>query len=294
MTGGTIGTQSRTIVTILDDDEMNTCSNKSSLRDSRRDLWYVEAGTPFEFNVNATTCAGTDQTIGGDMWKVEASIIGSQVGPHEFDTPATEGRCEDSGDGIYACAINPTSSGTYKLDIYQLIPGGLKGYYYTDNYLSHEKLDNIRTDAVINFTWGAGAVATFGKDFVSVRWEGFVRPLHSEMFTFWLEVDDHARLWVDGYLLIDSWTFSPSSGMLQAQHELTAHETHEVVLEYREILGNASARLLWSSTNTNMTVIPSKSLFHKVRVTFPGTRARRTNTLPAFAPLTSSSAGTHL
>lgn len=262
-TGGSrLGTQSRTIVTIIDDDEHKTCSEKTTLGHDKRDLGSVEAGTHFHLNIFAKTCAGNDQTIGGDVVKVEARKVGAK------HAPITKGRCNDLDDGTYACDVNATVSANYILDVYQLVPGGLKGYYYTDNYLTDERLDIIRTDAVVNFTWGTGAVTTFGRDFVSVRWEGYVMPSFSDTYTFWLDVDDHVRLWIDGILLIDSWTFSPTSGMLHAAHDLTALETHELVMEYREILGNSTARLLWSSANTPLTAIPSSSLFYKVSATF--------------------------
>ena len=34
----------------------------------------------------------------------------------------------------------------------------------------------VRVDAMINFTWGLGRITPTGTDFVSVRWEGAVRP----------------------------------------------------------------------------------------------------------------------
>ena len=112
-----------------------------------------------------------------------------------------------------------------------------------------------------------GAVTTFGRDFVSVRWEGYVMPSFSETYTFWLDVDDHVRLWIDGILLIDSWAISSvstGSNLLHAEHDLTALHAHEVIMEYREISGNATARLLWSSASTQLTAIPSSSLYYKV------------------------------
>lgn len=264
MNGGVIGTQSRTIVTIIDDDAHKTCSNMTSLGHGQRDLGSVVAGTPVQFNVIAKTCAGNDQSVDGDAWQVEARIVGSEIATKDFETPVVLGSCVSTGDGSYACHVDTTVGGEYNIDVYQLISGGLKGYYFTDNYLSSERLDNIRTDAVLNFTWGEGAVTTFGRDFVSVRWEGYVMPLSSEIYTFLLDVDDHARLWIDGVLLIDSWTFSPTSGMLQARHNLTAQKPHELIVEYRDIRGKASARLLWSSESTNISAIPSDSLLYKV------------------------------
>jgi hypothetical protein len=263
--GGRIGTQSRTIVTIIDDDEHRTCSDKSHLGHIRRDLGSIEAGTPHKLNVIAKKCNGDNQTIGGDVMQVEARMIVDRG----FDDPVTVGSCYDSDDGTYACNVAATVSGReYELDVYQLVRGGLKGYYYTDNFLSDERLSIIRADAVVNFTWGDGAVTTFGRDYVSVRWEGYVMPSHSDTYTFWVDADDHVRLWVDGILLIDAWAFSPISTMLHAERDLTAAKTHEVVMEYRDVVGNATARLLWSSTSTGITSIPSNSLFYKVSMTF--------------------------
>ena len=265
-----LGTQSRTIVTIIDDDEDKACSDETTLGHSKRDLGFTQAGNPFKFNVFAKTCAGNNQEISEDAFQVEARKVGAENVPYEFDAPVTMGKCDDLDNGVYSCDANITASGNYKLDVFQLIPGGLKGYYYTDSYLSDERLGMVRTDAVVNFTWGLGAVTTFGLDFVSVRWEGYVRPSFSETYTFWLDIDDHARFWVDGILLIDSWVFPPASGLLHAEYNLTAHGTHELVLEYRDILGNATARLLWSSANTPLTAIPSDSLFYKVRIVVMG------------------------
>ena len=266
--GGRIGTQSRTIVTIIDDDEHRTCSDKSFLGHGSRDLGSVEAGTPHKLNVIAKKCNGIVQTIGGDVMQVEARMVRDETIPRRFDAPVTVGSCHDSDDGTYACVVTATMSGSYELDVYQLVPGGLKGYYYTDNYLSDERLNIIRTDAVVNFTWQEGAITTFGRDYVSARWEGYVMPSFSEPYTFWVDADDLARLWVDGILLIDSWTFPSTSTMLHAEHNLTATKAHEVIMEYREIVGNATARLLWSSTSTGITAIPSSALFYKVSMTF--------------------------
>ena len=267
MGGCQLGTQSRTIVTIIDDDELRTCSNETYLGHNRQDLGSdVEAGTPLSLTVIAKKCNGDLQTVGMDVIRVEAQMIRADNVPHESDAPVIVGNCNDSNNGTYACDVTPTMSGNYHLDVYLLVPGGLKGYYYTDNYLSDERLSFTRTDAVVNFTWGEGGVTTFGRDFVSVRWEGYVMPSYSELYTFWVDVDDHVRLWVDGILLVDSWTFSTSSSAipLRADCDLTAMVAYEVIMEYREFTGNATARLLWSSPSTGINAVPSSSLFYKV------------------------------
>ena len=92
---------------------------------------------------------------------------------------------------------------------------------------------------------------------MSIRWEGYIRPLTLDSYTFALDIDDHARLWIDGNLLLNSWAFSPTSDLLYAEHDLTALGTHEVVIEYRNVLGDATARLLWSATSTPPSALPT-------------------------------------
>ena len=43
-----------------------------------------------------------------------------------------------------------------------------------------------------------------GSDFVSIRWTGLVKA-NWKRTIFKVHADDHARLWVDGILLLDHW-----------------------------------------------------------------------------------------
>ncbi|KAL3778635.1 hypothetical protein HJC23_001584 [Cyclotella cryptica] len=258
-----LGTQQRTIVTIIDDDAHRTCSAKTTSGHSEMDLGQTEAGVPLKFTLAATSCFGEAQNSGGDTFKALARKLGAEQRDYRLKSPSTFGSFDDLGDGTYNGTINVTTTGHYELDVYLLVPGGLKGSYYTDSFLSDSRLDLVRTDAAVNFTFASGAITTFGRDFVSVRWEGYVVPLFSETYTFWLDIDEQARLWIDGVLLIDWWSYSPTSAMLHAEHDLKAFATHEIVIEYRDITDYAQARLLWSSQSTPLSVIPPARLLYK-------------------------------
>ncbi len=199
------------------------------------------------------------------MFKVHATKIDSEKSIQAFNNPAIISEVLDMNDGSYEFTINSNVTGTFDLVVFQLVQGGLKGHYFADEYLNDTRLHTVRIDSVVNFTWGAGPLTTFGNDFISVRWEGFVQPKFSETYTFWLDMDDHARLWIDGILIIDWWGFPPSSGLLNAEYDLVAFEAHYIVLEYRDISFSGTARLLWSSENTPIQAIPSSSLFYKVK-----------------------------
>lgn len=57
----------------------------------------------------------------------------------------------------------------------------------------------------VNFNWGTGAVTPYGRDHVSVRWEGKLMAPSSETFTLYLRADDAAVLSIDHEVVIDAW-----------------------------------------------------------------------------------------
>jgi len=85
-----------------------------------------------------------------------------------------------------------------------LIQGGLTGSYYTNRWFSGE-VYQTRLDSEINFNWGKGDILeNVASNYVSIEWNGFIKPLHSEEFTFEAHFNDGLRLWVNDQLLIDS------------------------------------------------------------------------------------------
>ena len=216
---------------------------------------------PLSVNVTAVSCSGKPQSKGGDKFRLEAHRLGVGDGGAAGSVAAVVGPCEDRNDGTYRCSVNATRTGKYDLRVRMLVPGGLEGRYHDDTFLERPTL--ARTDAVVNFTWGTGPVTRTGRDHVSVRWEGYVRPERTGLHTFEVEADDHARLFVDGFLLVDSWSFDGPRSDARADHGLEADEFHPVVLEYRELGGEAAARLLWSSERSASTeVILTTSLYY--------------------------------
>ena len=100
-----------------------------------------------------------------------------------------------------------------------------------------------RSDAVVNFNWGAGAPAAgVPADNFSARWtRNLVIPAGT--YRFYTHTSDGVRLWVDNVLLIDQWR----------DQEPTTHEAtiylpegqHAIHMEYYERYGNAVAMLWW-------------------------------------------------
>lgn len=122
--------------------------------------------------------------------------------------------------------VAPTLAGRLELQGSKLEVGGLAANYFenadlTDNgqQQTGSSINGLptysRVDASIDFTWGTGQpvlsplLAAQSKlisaDYFSARWTGWVVPAFSEIYTFSVEGDDGARLWIDGLKIVDAW-----------------------------------------------------------------------------------------
>lgn len=120
-----------------------------------------------------------------------------------------------------------------------------RGEYYPNPFLSGEPV-LTRDDPIIHFEWGeAGPTTALPTDHFSVRWTGtwyFQEGGHR----FRLRVDDGARLYLDGTLILDEWHDS-ASVEYSVDHYINEGQ-HEVLVEYYDATGNAEIGLSWSHT----------------------------------------------
>ncbi len=136
---------------------------------------------------------------------------------------------------------------------------GLRGEYF--NNIDLTNLTLTRIDPQIDFTWnGAAPDPLIDADTFSVRWTGCVTPEFSETYTFYVEIDDGGRLWVDGALVIDSWV-DQGPTVHAGSIALTAGQPVDIVMEYYENGGGAVARLAWESPSApGPLIIPQSRL----------------------------------
>jgi RNase P/RNase MRP subunit p29 len=116
-----------------------------------------------------------------------------------------------------------------------------KGEYFANRTLSGAP-SLVRNDASLDFNWGTAApAASVPPESFSVRW---TRQIHysAGSYRFTVEVDDGARLWVDGILVIDQW--HDGVGSYTGDIYLT-EGNHQVRMEMYEHTGGAMARLRW-------------------------------------------------
>ena len=136
---------------------------------------------------------------------------------------------------------------------------GLRGEYFDNDDLTNLKVTRI--DPMVDFNWGMRSPhPSIDPEYFSARWRGQVEPLYTEPYTFHVESDDGARLWIDGKLIVDDWTIRGTrerTGTLV----LEAGRRYDLRLEYFQIVAMARVSLLWSSPSQKREVIPARQLY---------------------------------
>lgn len=263
--GGSVGPQFRTNVTILDDDiDLFSPTKSVNLATSIT----ATSNASFTATVQAAYPTSINMSTGGETLFALLENYYEQWAnpgtPSESQRHSLRQQCPfyDKADGTgryVATCEGIKEQGKYQLRTYHAFNGGLMGQYYYDAFF--QKLAFSRLDDKVNFTWGTGKLATHTTDYVTIRWSGLVKPDRTDTYHFYVEADDNARLWIDDDLMLDHWhetgaMFDPSRGLAMKKNRL-----YEVVLEYREIRGEAHARLMWKNSYFNMTVITSNYLY---------------------------------
>ncbi len=154
------------------------------------------------------------------------------------------------------------ASGSLPPEVAALMKGrgnGLLGTYYERVDLSGRAVH--RLDESVNFDWELGEpIAGVQKDYFSVRWAGQLEAPVSGKFTFHLDADDGARLWLADKLVCDAWRVSDGAEV-SGDIELNAGQRYDLRLEYYDNLGPAHVRLFWSGPGIPKSIVPRNQLY---------------------------------
>jgi len=124
------------------------------------------------------------------------------------------------------------------------------GTYWPNVDLSGSPL-LVREDSSINFDWGSNSPALgLPVNNFSVRW-GRLVDFEPANYRFFLTVNDGARVWVDGRILIDEW-HDGDTREISRDLAMTGG-THELRVEYFERTGDAVIRFRWEKSTTTPT-----------------------------------------
>lgn len=136
---------------------------------------------------------------------------------------------------------------------------GLWGTYFSNIDLTGTTYS--QADPTINFNWnGASPVPGIGGSNWSGRWTGQVQVHCSGPYTFYTNSDDGVRLWVNGQLLIDDWTYHGPTWD-QGTVVLTGGQKYDVKIEYFQGGGGSLLQFAWSSPFFPWQIIPQSQLY---------------------------------
>lgn len=149
---------------------------------------------------------------------------------------------------------------------------GLTGEYYSG--ASFNALVGTRIDQQIEFNWGNAAPMSGIGDQFSVRWTGKFEAKTTETFTFYLESDDAARVFINGVLVVNDWTIDEipeKSGSISL-----AAGKHDITVEYRDQGGAARVFLSYSTPTVSRRIVPKELFYSSAGVATTG------RTIPRF------------
>jgi hypothetical protein len=138
---------------------------------------------------------------------------------------------------------------------------GLTGNYFNNtNFTDPAALTRI--DPVVNLSLTGTATPGPGvnHDNISIRWTGKVQPAYSETYTFYTTSDDGIRLWINGQLLIDNFTFHAAIEN-SAAISLLGGQKYDIKLEYFNGCCDGTAMLKWASPSTPKAIVPQTQLY---------------------------------
>lgn len=137
-----------------------------------------------------------------------------------------------------------------------------------------EKLVQLhRIDSMVHFDWVRNSPGwPVVEDNFTATWTGFIKPSETAVYTFSLEADDGARLYVNDRLLIDKWeqktVENHSDAMRQkkadslaATVKLDKNLFYPIRVEYHEKHQNASISLRWQASHQPGELISKRYLF---------------------------------
>jgi len=166
--------------------------------------------------------------------------------------------------GTYLLNFTAPSAGTYYLHVL-LASGdintadGLTGEYFNNRWL-YDTPYVTQIDRNLSLNWYDGLVTPTAKNYVSVRWTGFIRPAYAETYVFTIVSDDGSRLYVNHELIFDE--FLSDAGTFNGSYTFaTADLLYPIQIEYRENTGNANISLEYESASQSASLVPQNVLF---------------------------------
>lgn len=130
---------------------------------------------------------------------------------------------------------------------------------YFDNEDLQGRAKRTAIEPSLKLEWGTDSPPGLRADHFSARLSGFVIPPVDGDWSFFVEVDDSVRLWIDDKLVIDGW--NDRAEYLSPAIRLGGGQPVPIRIEFREKGGEAFIRVYWQHPQRPRQIIPVESLF---------------------------------
>lgn len=128
---------------------------------------------------------------------------------------------------------------------------GLVAEYFDDIEMTNCIIKKIVPQ--IDFNWGGKPpVSEITDNNYAVRWSGFIQPVYSGKYKFYLNADSPAKVWINNELIID--------GAIKSDIILTAGQSYTIKIEYQHKDGDAYVSLKWSNYDVPLDLVPQERL----------------------------------
>jgi hypothetical protein len=210
-------------------------------------FWAVDQSWPDAADLSALVPVSSPAQNTRYYFDVDYVRVRSLGGPIQIVGPGGTGGGTDGPNGVSG-GTPVVGTGT-----------GLSATYFSDTALQNAVA--TRVDPQIAFDWDNYTPGNgIPYDYFSVRWTGQIQAEYTQPYTFELENDDGARLWVNDQLLIDNWR-DPGLVSSSATINLTAGVKYNIRLEYYDATGFAQVLLSWHGPFTSKQYIPQSQLY---------------------------------
>lgn len=137
---------------------------------------------------------------------------------------------------------------------------GLNVEYFADDHLGRRVFSGIEPN-IDFFLYRASPKHNVPAHRFSARWTGGIFTPESGTYTFYMNVDDGARIWIDDQLVLDKWDLhEPTEFSFKAQ--MMGGSMHKIKVEYVQYMFNeAVAQLSWSYQGSAKHIIPTMNLY---------------------------------
>ena len=193
----------------------------SKVPENSPSLWGdVEVGAPTPYGVGVSyTATGParlkiDALVDGELVTVTSEDLGVEG---HLTVPLKPGAIAELSFSLYDAWDRVTTlpgDVVFAEPLPDFVPGGMLGTYYSDNQHNNYLAQRLDPGIVLPEDAGEGSGGSFGMptqpDTFSVHWDGGIYAPTSGDYTLYWGTDDGQRVFVDGQLIAEDWTWHVS------------------------------------------------------------------------------------